>query len=363
MAQHLTYCLNVHPGESWVENFAAIRRHALRVKAKVSPQKPFGLGLRLSNAATRTLAKARELEKFREFLARHDLYVFTVNGFPYGTFHGRPVKERVYRPDWRTEERVAYTKRIADILAALLPEGVTGSISTVPCSYKPWIDTRGDVQTMLRNLHRCADHLRSLHERTGQWITLGLEPEPDCFLETTDEVVRFFDAVKDRERVGICFDTCHLAVQFEDLRTALRRLQSAGVMISKVQISAALATNDAQQLNRFPDDVYLHQTRQRDGEIRSHFHVPLYWKGTGVLRSTSNQLTPSFFALATKLCRHFEIETYTFHVLPGALRCGGVTASIAREFAFVRARLAGAAVRLDAGHREYAYVSAGGWLK
>lgn len=339
---HLTYCLNVHPGESWAENFAAIRQHTLRVKAKVAPREKFGLGLRLSNAATRTLVKPAELAKFREFLARQDLYVFTVNGFPYGTFHGRPVKERVYRPDWRTDERVAYTNRIADILAALLPDGVTGSISTVPGSYKPWITGKRDVQAMVRNLHRCAEHLRRLHERTGQLITLGLEPEPDCFLETTDEVVRFFEAHVQggaaRQHLGVCFDTCHLAVQFEDLRSSLRRLKAAGVLISKVQISAALATNDAKQLERFRDDVYLHQRRGRGDEIRSHFHVPLDWKGTGALRSTTDQLTPAFFADAAKLCRHFEIETYTFHVLPAALRRGGVDASLTREFNFVRRR-------------------------
>jgi sugar phosphate isomerase/epimerase len=349
MALHLTYCLNVHPGESWAENFAAIRQHALRVKAKVSPRQPFGLGLRLSNAATRTLVKPVQLAKFREFLAEHDLYVFTVNGFPYGTFHGRPVKERVYRPDWRTDERVAYTNRIADILAALLPDGVAGSISTVPGSYKPWITGKRDVQAMVRNLNRCAEHLARLRERTGKLITLGLEPEPDCFLETTEEVVRFFEMLPAGEHLGICFDTCHLAVQFEDLRTSLRRLKAAGVLISKVQISAALATNDAKRLNRFQDDVYLHQTRWHGKEIRSHFHVPLYWKGTGVLRSTADQLTPAFFADAAKLCRHFEIETYTFNVLPAALRRGGVDASIAREFAFVRSRFRSRRTGLWAG--------------
>jgi hypothetical protein len=87
--------------------------------------------------------------------------------------------------------------------------------------------------------------------------------------------------------------------------------------------------------------VYLHQTRWRGDEIRSHFHVPLDWKGTGALRSTADQLTPAFFADAAKLCRHFEIESYTFNVLPATLRRGSVDASIAREFAFVRSRWRG----------------------
>lgn len=340
---HLTYCLNVHPGETWPENLAAIRRHALAVKARVAPRQSFGLGLRLSNAATRTLAKPEELKRFGEFLSKHDLYAFTVNGFPYGSFHGKPVRERVYRPDWRTEQRLAYTNRIADILAAVLPDGVAGSISTVPGAYKAFLAGKRDVRTMVKNLSRCAQHLAEIHQRTGRLITLGLEPEPDCFLESTDEVIAFFQTYMQREalrrHIGICFDTCHLAVQFEDLRASLRRLKAEEVMISKVQISSALACDDPAQLSRFDDAVYLHQQRRSAGETRSHFHVPLYWKGSGVLRSTADQLTAPFFADAAKRCRHFEIETYTFNVLPAALRRGGVDASIAREFAFVRRRL------------------------
>jgi hypothetical protein len=132
---HLTYCLNIHPGETWEANFAAIRQNATKVRDAVAGRgEPFGLGLRLGNVAARSLMEKTALESFRGFLAEQNMYVFTINGFPYGAFHGKPVKEAVYRPDWRTRERRDYTIVLADILAALLPEGVPGSISTVPCS-------------------------------------------------------------------------------------------------------------------------------------------------------------------------------------------------------------------------------------
>jgi hypothetical protein len=138
---HLTYCLNIHPCETWEENFAAIKEHALAVRDSVAPDKAFGLGLRLSNKAAKALSVVGKLQEFKNFLAENNLYVFTINGFPYGRFHGTKVKENVYKPDWRTSERRDYTIALADILSALLPENVEGSISTVPCTYKSWIST------------------------------------------------------------------------------------------------------------------------------------------------------------------------------------------------------------------------------
>ena len=128
----LTYCTNVHPGETWPEVRASLVRHVAGVKRRVAPSAPFGVGLRLSDAAARALEAPAAREDLRALLAEHGLYVFTINGFPYGTFHGTPVKEEVYRPDWSEPERLRYTERLADVLAALLPDGVIGSISTAP---------------------------------------------------------------------------------------------------------------------------------------------------------------------------------------------------------------------------------------
>ena len=289
------------------------------------------------------------------------------------------MKEQVYAPDWRTTERRDYTNLLADILADFLPDGTGGSISTVPCSFKPWITSDGDVRQMAQRLINCVVHLDAIRERTGREIHLGLEPEPGCFLETTDETIRFFNAsllplaqgrVSEeslRRHLGVCFDTCHVAIQFEDLAGSFRRFQREGIRISKVQISTALSATPTQKaieaLRHFCEPVYLHQVkaRLRSGgllswsdlpealdqdellanaeELRVHFHVPLFVENYGALRSTAPALTPRFFALLHS-AEHLEIETYTFDVLPEELRSGGVVASIAREYDWVLKNLA-----------------------
>ncbi|MCD4825465.1 MAG: metabolite traffic protein EboE, partial [Phycisphaerae bacterium] len=234
---HLTYCLNVHPGEDWAENFAAIRNEAAAVRQGVAAGKPFGLGLRLSNRAARQLAEGENLPAFRQYLRDNDFYVFTINGFPYGQFHGTAVKRNVYQPDWTTPQRRDYTNRLGDILAALLDEETTGSISTVPLAYNDLADPRQHVNDAVAMLAESAMHMDGLLQRSGREIVIALECEPDCLLETTQQAIEFFagpliengvahlhehfdipsgHAEKIlRRHVGVCFDTAHQAVEFE----------------------------------------------------------------------------------------------------------------------------------------------------
>jgi sugar phosphate isomerase/epimerase len=394
--RHLTYCLNIHRGETWAENFAAVEAHALRVRDAVAPGRRFGLGLRLSARAAAALNRPAALARFRKFLDAHDLYVFTLNGFPYGTFHGARVKENVYAPDWRTRERRDYTLALADILAALLPEGCPGSISTVPGSYAPWIRTKRDVEKMCANLADVAAHLARLRETRSVDIALALEPEPDCHVETTAQAIAFLTGpllsagaarLRDAHNVaprharavlaahiGVCLDTAHAAVEFERPQKALCALLAAGVRVPKIQLSAALrARPDAATLRRlreFCDPVYLHQTHVKAGRARArafpdlpealeahartadkrrrpaaeewriHFHVPLFFTRDAGLSSTADLLDARFFkAVRAAAVPHLEIETYTFDVLPPTLRCADVAESIAREYAWVLARL------------------------
>ena len=385
---HLTYCMNVHPGETWDENFAAVRDQALRIKRLVGRPGPFGLGLRLGWTAAQTLAIPARLDAFRAFCRDNDLYVFTINGFPYGRFHGGPVKATVYRPDWRQRERLDYTNLLTDLLAALLPDGVNGSISTVPGSYKPWITTGADVQTLVANIADAAAHAADTLTRTGKSIAIALEPEPDCTIENTREVIEFFTGplrewgiAHLREQrgmsaeaaettlarhVGVCFDTVHMAVAFEDLADSLDRLRAAGVPVSKIHLGAALGVRDGADapaaLRNFCEDVYLHQTRRRspdgsehafadlpdalaapaapDEQWRVHFHVPLFFEGFGDLRSTQHLFTPRFAQLiAAGATEHLEIETYTYGVLPADLATGDLAESIAREYRWALSHL------------------------
>ena len=382
-AFHLTYCLNIHPGETWPDVEQAVRTYACRVRDALGYAEPFGLGLRLSRVAADQLREPDTMRAFSQLLREERLYVFTVNGFPYGRFHGVPVKNQVYAPDWRTEERVAYTISLAEVLAQILPEGVPGSISTVPGTYRAWCRGPEDHADILRGLGRAALALAQIAERTGRQLRLALEPEPDCLWDRTEQMVQLFTEVLpaqwsrlvaedcsvpvERARtalerhLGVCLDTCHQAVCFEDVAWALGSLRDHGVPVAKVQVSAAPfarenTTATRRQLAAFADPVYLHQcalrlaeggvrrfpdldqaleaaeSLPRDCEIRTHAHIPLCVPGWQELGSTRAALDDRFFGLlAGGNTPHVEIETYTFDVLPEELREQGVVASVVSE--------------------------------
>lgn len=387
----LTYCTNVHPGETWEETLASLERYVLPIKQAVSPDQPFGVGLRLSADAAASLAAPERLEAFKAFLAEHDLYVFTLNGFPYGRFHGTRVKEAVYLPDWQDAARLTYSNRLADILVELLPRGrdIDGSISTVPGAFKPRVEGRRSIVAMVRNLVAHAVHLADLEARTGCTLRLALEPEPCCFLETIEESVSFFedhlfaaparelvaqatgraDGAEDllRRHLGICFDVCHAAVEFEG-EDALDRLVGAGIAVPKIQVSAALRlpnvdASAADLLRPFDDGVYFHQVVERGAggltryldldeafaslngaggprEWRVHFHVPVYREATGGFATTQDYLKAILARQrASPVTAHLEVETYTWGVLPEADRQGDLAHNIAREIEWTRREL------------------------
>jgi hypothetical protein len=392
-AVDLTYCTNVHPGETWEETFASLQHYLPAIKQRVSPDQPFGVGLRLSANAAETLGGPEHLDAFKAFLAQSQLYVFTINGFPYGRFHGGRVKESVYLPDWRDEARLVYSNRLADILAALLPErrDIEGSISTVPGAFKPQVSTQHDIDAMVRNLVAHTAHLAGLEERTGRTVRLALEPEPCCFLETVDEAIGFFEnhlfssharalvagvtgrpaGAEDvlRRHLGICFDVCHAAVEFED-EDAPDRLLAAGIAIPKIQISAALRlaavdVGAADLLRLFDDGVYFHQVVERSArgltryvdldeafaslngarqprEWRVHFHVPIFRDRLGGFATTQDYLKAILARQrASPAAPHLEVETYTWAVLPDADRQGDLAHNIAREIEWARRELTG----------------------
>ena len=394
---HLTYCSNIHPGESWAEVRANFDRHVVAVRERVLPEGDFGIGLRLSARAAAELSEPAVLAEFREFLRRHRMYVFTLNGFPYGTFHGTRVKEDVYLPDWRDPERLRYTDQLADLLADLLPDAVSGepevegSVSTVPGAFKPALGGPEDVALMVEHLLRHVAHLVELRARTGRLVALALEPEPHCFLETIAEVIDFFerdlhgpDAVRrmmaltglDRaaagralhEHLGVCLDLCHAAVEFEDAADCIGRLARAGIRVHKMQISAGLRLPclDAQALaalRRFDDPVYLHQVVEQgpaglvrfadlpqalaalqggtaDREWRVHFHVPIFLDRLAPFASTQSFIREVLAIQRTRpVSAHLEVETYTWDVLPEPFRSGAVDAAVARELDWVRMEL------------------------
>lgn len=364
-AAHLTYCTNIHAGDSWREVLGHVERHVVAVKQRVAPDAPFGVGLRLSARAAGELADGDQLAGFQRLLAASGLYVFTINGFPYGPFHGEPVKAAVYRPDWTEPERVAYTNLLADLLVQLLPDGVDGSISTVPGCFRPRVGD-GTAAAIASNLARSAEHLAELELRTGKRIVLALEPEPHCAIETLAEAAAFFaEHVDARSHLGVCLDACHAAVEFEDVAGAIDALRGAGVAIAKLQLSAGLAVapigaDERAALRRYADDVYLHQVVARRGgtlvryvdlpealadpaaadEWRVHCHVPIFRRDLGRFASTQAFLA-ELLALhrAAPIAPHLEVETYTWDVLPAELRDEPIADAIARELRWVLDRL------------------------
>jgi hypothetical protein len=380
---HLAYCTNIHRGETWTDTLASLKKFALAVRKKVCPHAPFAIGLRLSHQAAMALSKRKTLLEFRRWLEKNSCYVFTLNGFPYGQFHGARVKEQVYAPDWTSPARLAYTNLLFDLLAQLLPAGIEGSVSTVPGSFKEFISSREQEMEIRKNIFRCVEHIARISEKSKRRLHLGLEPEPLGLLENSAETISFFEQLRSKhtndsrldEHLGVNYDCCHFAIEFEEPQNSITALQNAGINISKIHLSSALktkATKEAREaLKHFAEDVYLHQViaRGADGQLkyfrdlpnalasedppsavrspqleewRIHFHVPLHAPAAPPFENTSDHLLGVLDLLAEnpKLCSHLEMETYTWEVLPAELKSQGVVEQLASEYDWTLARLA-----------------------
>ena len=300
---HLGYCTNIHAGETWTDHFAALQTAVPELKKRLSPDAPFGLGLRLSNIASEELEQPENLVAFQHWLADNDCYVFTMNGFPFGGFHNTVVKDQVHSPDWTTEARVEYTKRLFHILSVLLPvdelgNAIPGGVSTSPLSYRHWFEWEQPAardyilsQTTQNVLDVVADLIR-LHRQTDRLMHLDLEPEPDGVIETADEFIAWFMdylipmgleqlteqfSLTDEEaeaaicdHVRLCYDVCHFAVGYERPVEVLEKLKNYGLRVGKIQISAALKAEFPapeegggeavrQAFAQFNEPTYLHQ--------------------------------------------------------------------------------------------------------
>jgi hypothetical protein len=388
----LTYCLNIHPTQDWAQARAALLGPVAAVRRAVCPDDAFAVGLRFSAEATRTLGEPGARAELKTILAEHDYLPVTVNGFPYGRFHGTRVKDQVYQPDWTRPERAEYTMALAELMADINPPESFVSLSTVPGTFKPL--GGGNEQIMADRLLGVVARLHELRERTGRTVALAIEPEPFCFLETIDGAVVFFrrylfsdaavtalagltglprgEAAEALPRhLGLCYDVCHAAVEFEDPVGSLEMLRAAGVPVHKLQLSAALRIPwvDAvarDRLAAFDEPTYLHQVVSRrpdpfcDGPLRRepdlaqalarpdsdgeewrvHFHVPVFVDEVPPFATTQDFLA-EILALhrARPIAPHLEVETYTWSVLPPELRGTSIDADIAREFAWVLERL------------------------
>jgi hypothetical protein len=406
----LTYCTNVHPLGDWGVWSDLIGRFGPLVREELGwPGMPMGLWFPASFIEEMNRDPRTARERLLNHLSAQGLSAFTCNAFPYGNFHDAEVKTKVYQPDWTTPERLAYTVSCARLLAAILPAGAEGSVSTLPLGWRVgWTAEHG--RRAAANLCAYAREARALAEIDGSAIRLGLEPEPGCALETTRQVRVYWAEVlrpeakraglseEDLSRfLGVCYDTCHQAVQFEDPVEVLEAFAADGIALAKMQLSSALEfkpdpTRATLELRRrFVEPRFLHQVRvrtpagvavfddlpqalaegARPSEFlgasatgvaggaadfsgidlwaypwRVHFHLPIdsdrMLEADAIGTTREDMLTAFQHALARKLCRHFEVETYTWSVLPEAHRPDGdaaLAASLARELRFIEDRV------------------------
>jgi hypothetical protein len=390
---HFSYCSNIHPGEIWQEHFAELQKNVPLVKERVAPHEKMGLGLRFANQASIDLQDPIEFQRLKEWLEKENLYVFTLNGFPFGGFHQTVVKDDVHTPDWTTKARFDYTLRLAHLLAKLLPENLKeGGISTSPLSYRYWWKNAEELTnaTHVATLHliELVVELAKIEQETGKWIHIDIEPEPDGILENHKEFVDWYEnsliplgaeylekkAINApvqllKRHIQLCFDICHFGVSYDSPSKCIQELNQKEIGIGKIQISSALRvdlrTNPQEKieaLRKYHEPVYLHQVKAlltngqfiqyKDldqaikeysadmfDEWRIHFHVPLFLANYGLLGSTQNEIKETLAVQKSMpFTRHLEIETYTWAVLPADFQAP-IHESIAREIEWVKAIL------------------------
>jgi sugar phosphate isomerase/epimerase len=389
---HLTYSTLVHPGDNWEQMWSSLNAYLPKVKARIAVHKPFGVSLRLSADSAHTLVNSpAERDRLKKFLTDHDMYLYTVNAFPYGAFKGTVVKEQVYEPDWRSEERTRYTMNVATVLADVCSADIAPSIQSAPLGFKPRVTGGEVVASYTDHVLRVVAHLVALEAKTGRTVTLALEPEPYCFLETTDETIAYFTGhlysgaaaeslarlahipVAEahgalRRHLGVVFDICHQAVEYENIAENLQKLVDAGIPIFKLQEAAALHMPQVTQaivdtLKRYAKTIYLTQTvEKKNGKLtrflnledafaawerdpgprewRTHFHVPVFLDDLGPFRTTRFAIEEALrFHKKKPLSRQLEIETYTWDVLPENLKTGDIVDYVCRELEWVRGQL------------------------
>lgn len=373
-SSHLAYCTNIHPAESWAETREMLDKHVLAVRdllrqqGRLRADEPFAIGLRLSAVAAQELLEGDQIQQFKTWLEDTNTYVFTINGFPYGSFHGTRVKEKVFQPDWTEPARIDYTKNLFRILALIAKPEAGGSVSTLPGSHKTF---SADELLIRQNLIEFATWLDDLAKETALDLHLGLEPEPIGHIENTAESIAFFARLHEQannsevisKRIGLNYDTCHFAIEYDEAKASLDALKDAGIRLSKIHLSSAptLDPRDpaaVKAIEPFDEPTYFHQSiaRSTSGSImrfidlpyfldahkdefveaRVHFHIPLDAKPEAPLGSTLShvQETLAWCRDNPEACNHYEIETYTWGVLPGKLQ-RPVEEQIAGEYGWV----------------------------
>ena len=358
----LGYSTNLHAAETLAELEQHLLPFATGVREALGWER-LGLDLRLGDQALADLAQPGATARLRAACDRLGLAAHTLNGFPLRSFHAPRVKEQAYLPDWSEEPRLASSLRLLEVALTLSDDPLV-TISTVPGAYRPTGPQHNDVAIIARNLARWVVSAHRTWEQTGRIAVLCLEPEPWCLLETSHDVAWFWsgplrehglpvlraavgsaaDAALARH-LGVCVDTCHLSLAFEDQAAAVARMAAAGARIAKCQFSVApevrlpdadglaalrtlaeprflhqsAATSDAGSQIRVADLDQLDLLLQRlpgAALVRSHFHIPVFRPAQpNGLSSTIRDSERGLAACLAHGCTHVAVETYTWSIL------------------------------------------------
>lgn len=364
----LGYSSNLHAAETVAELERVLAEFTSEARQRLGWER-IGLDLRLGSAAIKEMSRdAAALARLRRALDQAGASAHSLNAFPLRPFQAAVVKADAYRPDWTEDERTDDTIAIIPVALALCDDAFV-SVSTVPGSYRPFGAAKNDHAAIATNLGRFAGHAAQAKRRGGRTVMLCLEPEPWCMLETSHDAVAFWQgplasagvaaatrvlAGDERaartaiaEHLGLCFDTCHFSLAFEDQRAAADRLIAAGVPIGKCQFSAAPEVRDPHRdaagvaaLRALAEPRFMHQTAASSASgslskvedldqldaclarlpnataVRSHFHIPVDREPqTSGLSSTVADSRLGLAACLAHGCRHISVETYTWSIL------------------------------------------------
>jgi len=347
----LNYVASAHPAPDLAGVQSALEKYAREVRERLEVE-TLGVTLLLPQVAAEEIdGSPAALESLRRTLADCGVEVTGIHGVPVRMYDPKR-RYGVFRPDWAEPERLESTLRLTRILAGLLPEDETeGVVSTIPFFWR----TRNDRVTRRaaeEALLRLADELERQRDATGKAVRVVMEPEPGCAVETSAAAGQWLSElfgsrlVGDAQEtwLGLCLDTCHMAVQFEDATDAFERLPELRPAVLKLQISNALLSStpseELDSLEAFVDPARLHQTRERrvdgtvygvddlsaaipgglpgDSEWRIHYHMPVYLADQTTQHLTNDLLRRVLGTVDSVI--HFETETYTWPMLPSHLR-------------------------------------------
>lgn len=349
--EEIMYCGNVHPCSSVEGLIRQIEQHILPIKSARNLSGMM-LGLWLNKPILDDFSCNAELaNQFFYLLNKNNLKIKTLNAFPQREFHGEVIKTQVYQPAWCDLERLKYTLELVDFIKQNSSSFAGDiSISTLPLGYKTSWD-KIKHQSAITNLKSLATYLSLVKKQNNINIRVCLEMEPDCVLETTDEMVSFFNedlgsVIKGDflTHLGVCFDICHQAVMHEDIHHSLATFIDNGIPIGKIQVSNALRfqLNNIKEieplLQRYYSSPYLHQVKINNagetvsfsdlnidnvsrfpetGEARVHFHLPINQVEISDVLMTTQQ---SILATLTYLHKlpfkpDLEVETYTWNII------------------------------------------------